>query len=192
MAPGFGEDDQRVCEANGIALVVPVDDRGRFTAEVTDWAGTNVFDANKDIIKVPSRSAASLLRHDLRPQLPALLAHREPLIYKAVSSWFVEVTAFKDRMVELNQEITWIPEHVKRRPVRQVARERPRLVDLAQPLLGHADPGVAQRRPEVPAHRRLRLARRARARLRRAVTDLHRPFIDELVRPTPTTRPASR
>ena len=38
---------------------------------------------------------------------------REPLIYMAVSSWFVEVTKFKDRMVELNQEITWVPEHVK-------------------------------------------------------------------------------
>ena len=38
---------------------------------------------------------------------------RNPLIYKAVSSWFVAVTQFKDRMVELNQEITWVPGHVK-------------------------------------------------------------------------------
>ena len=51
MAPGFGEDDQRVCEANGIALVVPVNDEGRFTAEVTDFAGKNVFDANPEVIR---------------------------------------------------------------------------------------------------------------------------------------------
>jgi isoleucyl-tRNA synthetase len=50
--PGFGEDDQKVCEANGIELVCPVDARGRFTAEVPDWQGVHVFDANKDIIKV--------------------------------------------------------------------------------------------------------------------------------------------
>ena len=36
-----------------------------------------------------------------------------PLIYKAVSSWFVKVTAFRDRMVELNQDVRWIPGHVK-------------------------------------------------------------------------------
>src|SRR5690606_27616805 len=51
MAPGFGEDDQRVCEANGIPLVCPVDEKGRFTGEVSDWAGMNVLEANKPIIK---------------------------------------------------------------------------------------------------------------------------------------------
>ena len=50
MAPGFGEDDQIVCEENNIQLVCPVDDQGRFTNEVTDYNGINVFDANEKII----------------------------------------------------------------------------------------------------------------------------------------------
>jgi isoleucyl-tRNA synthetase len=58
MAPGFGEDDQKVCEANGIELVCPVDDRGRYTSEVPDWQGVLVFDANKDIIKVLKDAAS--------------------------------------------------------------------------------------------------------------------------------------
>ena len=62
MAPGFGEDDQKVCEAHGIELVCPVDERGRYTEEVRDWAGTLVFDANKDIIKV-LRDRGVLVRH---------------------------------------------------------------------------------------------------------------------------------
>ncbi len=65
MAPGFGEDDQKVCEANGIELVCPVDDRGRFTAEVPEWQGTLVFDANKDIIKVLKEHAAGLSAADV-------------------------------------------------------------------------------------------------------------------------------
>ncbi|MCI4361505.1 MAG: class I tRNA ligase family protein, partial [Thermoplasmata archaeon] len=50
MAPGFGEDDQRVCESAGIAVVCPVDETGRFTAEVPDYAGAQVFEANAEIV----------------------------------------------------------------------------------------------------------------------------------------------
>jgi isoleucyl-tRNA synthetase len=46
MAPGFGEDDLALCTAAGIAVVVPVDDAGKYTAEISDWAGEHVFDAN--------------------------------------------------------------------------------------------------------------------------------------------------
>ena len=51
MAPGFGEDDQTVCEANGIKLVCPVDDQGKFTKEVPDYEGLQVFEANEKIIQ---------------------------------------------------------------------------------------------------------------------------------------------
>ena len=74
---------------------------------------------------------------------------------------------FRDRMVELNQQITLGARARQGGQLRQVAGQRPRLVDQPQPLLGLADPGVEERRPELPAHRRLRLARRPRARLRR-------------------------
>ena len=93
MAPGFGEDDQKVCEANGIELVCPVDDRGRYTSEVPDWEGVLVFDANKEIIKV-LKDRGILVRHvTYEHNYPHCWRTREPLIYKALpGAWFVKVT----------------------------------------------------------------------------------------------------
>ncbi|MFZ9820911.1 MAG: class I tRNA ligase family protein, partial [Ilumatobacteraceae bacterium] len=113
MAPGFGEDDQRACADAGIALVVPVDSRGRFTAEVEDFAGQHVFEANANIIK-RLKSDGVVLRHETYDHsYPHCWRTGTPLIYRAVSSWFVNVTAIKDRMVALNQQITWVPEHIR-------------------------------------------------------------------------------
>ena len=113
MAPGFGEDDQRVSEANGIVLVCPVDDSGRFTAEVPDYEGQNVFDANPNVI-ADLKARDVVVRHDTYDHnYPHCWRTDTPIIYKAVSSWYVEVTEFRDRMVELNQDINWIPSHVR-------------------------------------------------------------------------------
>ena len=91
-----------------------------------------------------------------------------PLVYKAVSSWFVAVTRFKERMVRAQPADQLDARARQGRLVRQVAGQRARLVDQPQPVLGFADPGVEVRRPGVPARRRLRLARPAGGRLRRA------------------------
>jgi len=113
IAPGFGEDDQRVGEAAGITLVCPVDDKGCFTSEVADWAGENVFEANP-LIAAALKERGSVIRHDTYDHnYPHCWRTDTPIIYKAVSSWYVEVTAIRDRMVELNQEINWIPGHVR-------------------------------------------------------------------------------
>src|SRR5690606_6747734 len=113
LAPAFGEDDMAVCAAAGIEPVVPVDSKGRFTAEVTDYEGQQVFDANPHVIR-DLKERGLVLRHETYDHsYPHCWRCRNPLIYKAVSSWFVKVTEFRDRMVELNQEITWVPEHIK-------------------------------------------------------------------------------
>ena len=113
MAPAFGEDDQLACNAVGIPTHRP-DGRARpVHPEVAPWAGEHVFEANPTSsahLKDARRRAAP---RDLRPPVSALLAVREPLVYRAISSWFVEVTKFRDRMVELNEQITWVPEHLK-------------------------------------------------------------------------------
>ena len=92
----------------------------------------------------------------------------QPLVYRAISSWFVQVTDVP-RPDGRAQPADPLGARARQgRQFRQVARQRPRLVDQPQPVLGLADPGVEERRPGLPAHRRLRIARRARARLRRA------------------------
>lgn len=125
QAPAFGEDDMQVCREAGIRAVVPVDQAGCFTAEIPDYQGTQVFEANRLILSDlregtgplagidPARRAVLVKQASYQHSYPHCWRCREPLIYRAVSSWFVEVTKFRDRMVELNQEITWVPSHIK-------------------------------------------------------------------------------
>ncbi|MEN9579693.1 MAG: hypothetical protein RJA70_2702, partial [Pseudomonadota bacterium] len=113
LAPGFGEEDQRVCEANGIELVCPVDEKGNFTSEVPEWVGINVLETNKPIIRELKERGALFKHASYEHNYPHCWRTDQPLIYKALSSWYVEVTKFRDRMVELNQQINWIPERIK-------------------------------------------------------------------------------
>lgn len=113
MAPGFGEDDQMVCEKNNIKLVCPVDDQGKFTKEITDFEGINVFDANEKIISYLKEKNIIIKKESYLHNYPHSWRTDEPLIYKSVNSWYVNVSSFKKRMVELNQEINWVPAHIK-------------------------------------------------------------------------------
>lgn len=113
MAPGFGEEDQNACNAAGIDTVCPMDEHGQYTAEISDWVGQHVFDANPLIIR-SLKDSGRLVRHDsYMHSYPHCWRCAEPLVYRAISSWFVKVTDVKDRMVELNQQINWVPSHVK-------------------------------------------------------------------------------
>ena len=114
QAPAFGEDDYRVFQANGIeAFACPVTMGGRFTDDVKDFAGMSVKDADKDIIQFLKESEAIWDQETIQHSYPHCYRSDTPLIYRAVPSWFVRVTDFIDDLAAANEQILWVPGHIK-------------------------------------------------------------------------------
>ncbi|MGK2930961.1 MAG: isoleucine--tRNA ligase [Acidimicrobiales bacterium] len=185
IAPGFGEDDKAISDAAGIPTISPVDERGSFTAEVPPYEGMQVFDANKVIVR-DLRDRGVLVRHDSYVHsYPHCWRTDTPLIYKAVSSWFVAVTEIKDRMLELNQQIRWVPDHVKDGSFgRWLEGARDWSISRNR-FWGSPIPVWKSDNDEYPRVDVYGSIADLEADFGVKVTDLHRPMIDELVRPNP-------
>ena len=109
MAPAYGEDDYNACKAAGIELVDPVDAEGNFSDEVPPYKGLNVKEADKPIIH-DLKAAGRVFKHSqIRHAYPFCYRSGTPLIYKATPSWYVKVEGLRDRMVENNRGIHWVP-----------------------------------------------------------------------------------
>ncbi|QEO15938.1 isoleucine--tRNA ligase [Agromyces intestinalis] len=191
QAPAYGEEDQRICEANGIPVILSLDDGGKFLPAVTDVAGQLWSDANKPLTQLLKAEGRLLRQASYEHSYPHCWRCRNPLIYKAVSSWFVRVPEFRDRMEELNDDITWVPENVKYGQfgkwvgnARDWSISRNRYFGSPIPVWKSDDPEY----PRVDVYGSLEELERDFGRLPRnpeGEPDLHRPYIDELTRPNP-------
>ncbi len=112
-APAFGEMDFFACKREGIELVCPVDANGMFTDEMPLCKGQYVKDADKEIIKALKQQGSVFYQGTIRHRYPFCWRSDTPLIYKAVSTWFVAVEKIKDRLLQANDEIDWMPAHIK-------------------------------------------------------------------------------
>ena len=185
MAPGFGEDDYQVCKDNGIELVVPVNSRGEFTQEVPDYAGIQVFEANPLIIRALKERGVVLRHETYDHSYPHCWRTGKPLIYKALSSWFVNVTAVKDRMVALNQEIRWVPEHLKDGSFGKWLENARDWNISRNRFWGSPIPVWRSDNPEYPRIDVYGSVAELERDFGVKVADLHRPVVDDLVRPNP-------
>lgn len=113
MAPAYGEEDYFACQKANIQLVNPVDDDGMFTAEVPDLQGKRVKEADKDIIAALKKSGKLFKQDTLQHSYPYCYRSDTPLIYRAVSSWFVAVEKIKENLIAANQTTAWVPDHLR-------------------------------------------------------------------------------
>ena len=113
IAPGFGEDDYNLLKNTGVPIVCPVDAEARFTSEVADWQGTFVKDADKPIIKRLKELRLLVKQEQYTHAYPHCWRCNSPLIYRAVSEWFVSVEKIKKDMLAANDKIFWVPSHLK-------------------------------------------------------------------------------
>jgi len=185
MAPGFGEDDYQVCKENGIELVVPVNSRGEFTQEVPDYSGLQVFEANPLIIRALKERGVVLRHETYDHSYPHCWRTGKPLIYMALSSWFVNVTAVKDRMVALNQEIRWVPEHLKDGSFGKWLENARDWNISRNRFWGSPIPVWRSDNPEFPRIDVYGSVAELERDFGVKVTELHRPVVDDLVRPNP-------
>jgi len=112
-APAFGEMDFFACKRENIELVCPVDNNGRFTAEVPPYAGVLVKDADKEIAKELKKQGSLFYQGTIRHRYPFCWRSDTPLIYKAVRTWFVAVEKIKDDLIDANAQVYWVPGHIK-------------------------------------------------------------------------------
>lgn len=185
IAPGFGEDDFNLCRQHGIIVVCPVDSAGKFVLPVKDYVGKQVFEANDDIIIYLKKHGLWLKTEQYIHNYPHCWRTDTPLIYKAIPSWYVKVTAIRDKIIKNNQKINWIPGHIKYglfgkwlENARDWSISRNRYWGCPIPVWQSDDP----EHPHIEVYGSVKEIEDA---FGVEVKDLHRPFIDTLTKQNP-------
>ncbi len=126
IAPGHGEDDYIVGLRYNLPTVSPVDDRGRFTKDVKDFEGENVFAANEKIIKFLEEKKMLIGRQDISHSYPHCWRCKKPIIFRATKQWFLSVQNknLREQLLESVKKVNWVPQYGENR-IRGMLEVRP-------------------------------------------------------------------
>lgn len=109
-APAFGEDDYNTGRRYNLPVLQPVNEEGKYTA--TPWEGMFVMDADLDIIKWLYNEGKLFKKEKMAHNYPHCWRCKTPLLYYAKPSWYIEMTKFKDKLIENNNSVNWYPDYV--------------------------------------------------------------------------------
>jgi isoleucyl-tRNA synthetase len=113
IAPAFGADDLEVSKKYDLPLLMTVGPDGSFLPQITPWRGVFVKAADPSITADLENRGLLFRSETYSHTYPFCWRCGTPLLYYARDSWYIRTSAFKDRLVETNRQINWVPEHVK-------------------------------------------------------------------------------
>jgi isoleucyl-tRNA synthetase len=112
-APGFGDIDSEMGKANKLSMAMSIDEQGKYIDQVVDYVGIYVKDADKIIINDLKKSNILFKHEIITHRYPFCYRCETPLIHKAQPSWFLNIQSIKNNLLENNEEINWVPDHLK-------------------------------------------------------------------------------